>query len=142
PTGTGEAEITSGEDYKNMVLFHHNINRANHGAGALTWDDDLASKAATCSQCNNWNPFVHCNSGQNMAASGPKANVSAGITEGWVNGEEPKFASYYDQANPTVDFESWGHFTQVVWKAATKVGCYTNDCTNAASGMWVTICNY
>ncbi|KAF2491307.1 PR-1-like protein [Lophium mytilinum] len=141
-TGDAEADLTEGEDYQNMVVFHHNINRAKHGAGVLTWDDDLAASALKCAQCSN-TPFQHCNAGQNMAGSSPIANVSAGITEGWVNGEAPAFADFYGQANPTQNFEAWGHFSQVVWKKATKVGCGTVDCRNTVgNGMWQTVCNY
>jgi len=138
--GDKEADLTSGEDYQNMILFHHNIHRANHSAGALTWDDDLAAKAVQCAQCSNW-PFKHCNAMQNMAASGPIANVSAGITEGWYNGEMPNYEAYYGLANPTGNLEDYGHATQLVWAAATKVGCGTVNCLSNA-GMYVTVCNY
>jgi len=140
--GDKEADLTSGEDYENMILFHHNIHRANHSAGALTWDNDLATKALSCAQCSNW-PFHHCNAMQNMAASGPIANVSAGITEGWYNGEMPNYANNYGLKNPTGDFESFGHFSQLVWAGATKVGCGTVNCVADSNiGMFITVCNY
>ena len=44
-TGTAEGDLTSGTDYQNMVLFHHNIHRANHSADALTWNQTLADSA-------------------------------------------------------------------------------------------------
>jgi len=139
-SGEKQADFTSGEDYKNMVLFHHNLNRANYGAGSLTWDANLAAKAADCAKCSN-TPFIHCNAGQNMAGSNPLANVSAGITEQWVNSEASNYAPYFGQADPSGDIASYGHFTQVVWKGATKVGCGTVDCTGSG-GMWITVCNY
>jgi hypothetical protein len=76
-----------------------------------------------------------------MAGSAPIANVSAGITEGWVNGEAPSYASYFGAEPPSSALEQYGHFTQVVWKGATKIGCGTVDCTGKG-GMWVTVCNY
>ena len=51
-TGTAEGDLTSGTDYQNMVLFHHNIHRANHSADALTWNQTLADSAyALASGC-------------------------------------------------------------------------------------------
>lgn len=44
-TGTAEGDLTSGPDYENMVLFHHNVHRANHSADALTWNQTLADSA-------------------------------------------------------------------------------------------------
>lgn len=44
------------------------------------------------------------------------------------------------------DFEQWGHFSQVVWKGSTRVGCATVYCENGVTGFpstpWNTICNY
>ena len=51
-TGTAEGDITSGLDYENMVLFHHNVHRANHSADALTWNQTLVDSAyALASHC-------------------------------------------------------------------------------------------
>lgn len=44
------------------------------------------------------------------------------------------------------DFESWGHFSQVVWKGSERVGCATVYCEDGVTGFpstpWNTICNY
>jgi hypothetical protein len=85
--------------------------------------------------------------GQNLAASIPNANVSAQLSEGWYNGEEPVFSPYYGIDNPAVSeetFEKYGHFTQMVWKDTTSVGCATYDCRGASGDfkMWYTVCNY
>ncbi|KAH7336980.1 CAP domain-containing protein [Rhizoctonia solani] len=38
-------------------------------------------------------------------------------------------ASEYDAANP-----QYSHFTQVVWKATTEVGCAVRTCNNLLTG--------
>lgn len=138
-TGTAEGDLTSGPDYENMVLFHHNIHRANHSADALTWNQTLADSAsALASGCL----FKHNSVGQNLAGSAPNANVSGGITDGWYNNEIENYNPYYGMDSPTGDLELYGHATQVIWKDSKTVGCATYDCRGAALGMWFTVCNY
>lgn len=72
------------------------------------------------------------------------------ISNDWYKPEEPLFANTYKaygKANP-VETEAGGqflHFTQIVWKATTKVGCATTYCGSsmfAGSLNWFTVCNY
>lgn len=84
-------------------------------------------------------------------------NIAAGVTDMGViisdlmyNGEVNSFLpSYYGEANPSMDnFESWGHFSQIVWAATTHVGCATVKCSqglaNTGSDVspYFTVCNY
>lgn len=45
-------------------------------------------------------------------------------------------------------FEKWGHFSQIVWKGTTHVGCYTAHCPNGLGNVgsdvspYFTVCNY
>ncbi|OCK91252.1 PR-1-like protein [Cenococcum geophilum 1.58] len=138
-TGTAEGDLTSGPDYENMVLFHHNIHRANHSADALTWNQTLADSAyALAKFCE----FRHDSVGQNLAGSAPNANVSGGLTDGWYNNEIENYNPYYGMDTPTGDLELYGHATQMIWKDSKTVGCATYDCRGAALGMWFTVCNY
>ena len=58
------------------------------------------------------------------------------------------YEPYFGQPDvPSSIFKSVGHFTQIVWKGTTKVGCATKVCQplgNAASGQALsfTVCNY
>lgn len=50
--------------------------------------------------------------------------------------------TYYNYTNPdssTGTFEQYGHFTQLVWKASTDLGCVIHDC---GSGRIYVICEY
>lgn len=74
--------------------------------------------------------------------------LAGAVTDMWYNGELGLFLpSYYGEANPDMtDFDKWGHFSQLVWKDSTEVGCATQYCP--AGGLfpsfagWYTVCNY
>ena len=150
------------DDYKSVVLYHHNVHRTNHSAPALTYDDTLAGYAATLAKTC---VFAHDTSiggggyGQNLAQSGSTADQSSldpasiapgAISNQWYNGELPLFdPSLYGQDDPDMtNFEEWGHFSQVVWKGTTAVGCATQFCGSdtemftAPFSGWYTVCNY
>lgn len=58
--------------------------------------------------------------------------------QNWYN-EEEYFRGKYSQSNPSGD--NWFHFTQMVWKGTTDMGCATKRCGNSEID-WVTVCNY
>jgi len=95
--------------------------------------------------------------GQNLAAYGSSGAVSSfstslmlakSIINQWYYGEVNSFLpSYYGEATPDMTyFESWGHFSQVVWKGSSTVGCASQYCPLGTifSGFdsWFTVCNY
>lgn len=150
---TTSAAAAKATTYQQIVIAHHNVHRANHSASALTWSADLASTAASIAASCVYAHNVTANGGgygQNIAAGLPASNVSAVITDLFYNGEVNNFAGLYGQANPDMsNFENWGHFSQLVWKATTQVGCATQDCSAsglANTGQYVspyfTVCNY
>jgi hypothetical protein len=87
--------------------------------------------------------------GQNIGAGYPANNMGNFITGGLYNGEVNAY-TYYN-AEPNIDtLSGWGHFTQIVWKSTTAVGCYTQDCSKSGLGntgggnipAYFTVCNY
>jgi uncharacterized protein YkwD len=150
---TSSAATASATTYQQRVLVHHNVHRANHSAPDLVWDDALAATAQKIGQSCSYAHNVAMDGGgygQNIAAGVQANNISAVITDLFYNGEVNYFNGLYGQANPDMsNFENWGHFSQIVWKGTTKVGCATVDCS--ASGLanvgqyvspYFTVCNY
>lgn len=88
--------------------------------------------------------------GQNIAAGVEANNISAIITNLFYNGEVGWFDGLYGQAQPSMNnFELWGHFSQIVWKDTSHVGCATQDCSAQGLGgvtsdvsPYFTVCNY
>jgi hypothetical protein len=103
------------------------------------------------------------NYGQNIAAGVEPNNVSAVITELFYNGEVGFYDNLYvdlpegtKQSDPEAqveiddtNFHEWGHFSQMVWKGTSEVGCATVDCsskglanTGGNVAPYFTVCNY
>jgi len=104
--------------------------------------------AATCVYAHSMN-VNGGGYGQNIAAGVEANNVSAVITELFYNGEVNYYNNLYGQANPDMtNFEKWGHFSQLVWKGTTKVGCATQYCSGGLANVgqyvapYFTVCNY
>jgi uncharacterized protein YkwD len=103
--------------WQSDVLNAHNEFRADHCAPALTWADDLASSAqAWADAC----VFAHDSGrgfGENLAGGSERP------TELW-------YAESVDYKFTAPGFSSsTGHFTQVVWRASTKLGCGRAQCS-------------
>ncbi len=95
--------------------------------------------------------------GQNIAVYGASGNIKGmstskiiaqAITDMWYNGEVWQFpASDYGKSNPDMsNFESWGHFSQVVWVGSTEIGCAAQYCAPGtiydSMGSWFSVCDY
>ncbi|CCC67493.1 hypothetical protein NCAS_0A09350 [Naumovozyma castellii] len=130
-----DAQQTDLSDFQSSLLEEHNKKRALHeNTGPLTWSEELAQYAQAYAD-NHYN----CD-GQLIHSGGPYGeNLAAGYTllgsvDAWYNE-----ISEYDYSNPGFS-ESTGHFTQLVWKDTSQVGCAIKSCNNA----WGTylICSY
>jgi uncharacterized protein YkwD len=114
----------------------HNRARAKHCAGPLAWSSKLASyaqkwadtlKAKGCAFGHSGGPY-----GENLAAG----------TEGVLD-PEATVAMWYDEIKlykfPHGGFSmQTGHFTQLVWRTTTQVGCGHAQCKG--NDIWV--CEY
>ncbi|EPS43019.1 hypothetical protein H072_2995 [Dactylellina haptotyla CBS 200.50] len=108
-------------------LEAHNSFRAKHGAGALTWSQEMADyardKTQDCSMHHSGGPY-----GENLAFG--YGDVVSAVT------------AWYDEKNQYSDGTGFsmgtGHFTQLVWKATTEIGCYNRQC----GGSQYLMCEY
>ncbi|KAI5958094.1 hypothetical protein KGF57_002902 [Candida theae] len=130
---TPTPQVASAEpSFQNEILSAHNAKRAAHGVAALSWSQELynyAQKVANAYDCSGNLKHTFAPYGENLGVgySSAQSVVNAWYSEG---------KNYNYQLATTFD-----HFTQVVWKSTTLLGCAYKDCSSRGWGMYV-ICNY
>ncbi|GAA5973097.1 hypothetical protein JCM8115_002582, partial [Rhodotorula mucilaginosa] len=133
-TRSPAAPRPTSSDLEAISLATHNELRAAHNAAPLTWNTDLAAAAQswadTCLfQHGGGNAL---GAGENIAAyTGAESNVAYAISM-WSSE-----ASLYNYTNPGYN-DTTGHFTQMVWKGTTQIGCAEKYCTPVRDpyGQW------
>ncbi|XP_010530682.1 PREDICTED: pathogenesis-related protein 1-like [Tarenaya hassleriana] len=128
---------THAQDSHQDYISAHNTARATVGVGPVSWDDDLEAYAQSyarrqargCELEHSNGPY-----GENLAMStGDLTGIEAiGL---WVN---EKVDYDYDSNTCRVG-KVCGHYTQVVWRNSTRIGCAKMECDNG--GTFIT-CNY
>ncbi|CAF1080630.1 unnamed protein product [Brachionus calyciflorus] len=127
--------------FTNRVLAAHNKYRALHGAPNLVNDQSVTNTAQKYAEyLSSNNLFKHSAAsglGENLASmSGSNLGTCEALadrfTDMWYN--EVKF---YNYNNGGFSMQT-GHFTQVVWKSTTRLGCGLAISGNRAVG----VCNY
>ena len=104
------------------VLDFHNQVRARHGAGPLVWSGAVAASAQAWADTCTWgHPGGHPY-GENIA-KGHVDQVAA--AQAWYS-EVGAVTAVRD--NPDLYFKAGGHFTAMVWKGTTEMGCGTAAC--------------
>ena len=133
-------QFTNTALFTSAILNSTNVYRKEHNATAVSWNHTLASYASSYlsamgtqspdsgSECD----FAHSGGpyGENLAIG---CNEVTGCVELW--GDE---RDEYDFNDPGFS-EKTGHFTQLVWKDTTTVGCGRRLCGTRA---WYLVCEY
>ncbi|ANZ73139.1 BA75_00908T0 [Komagataella pastoris] len=136
-TTTSDINPTASSDFeafRYQILDEHNVKRALHGVDGLEWDDEVYAAAqayADAYTCDG--TLVHSGNslyGENLAYG----YSTRGTVDAWYSEID-----LYDFNNPGYT-PGVGHFTQVVWKSTTKLGCAFKYC-NDYYGTYV-VCNY
>ncbi|KAJ4337653.1 hypothetical protein N0V95_008282 [Ascochyta clinopodiicola] len=138
---TVSAEYTNDDTFQKAVLNTTNLYRRQHDAVELGWNETLAEAAGKWSEkCG----FEHSGgpSGENLAAGYP--NATAAI-EAW--GDERKEYDF-KKGDFSKNRSATGHFTQLVWRNTTTVGCARTECNAKEKGGkgdapgWYIVCEY
>jgi cysteine-rich secretory family protein/alpha-L-arabinofuranosidase B-like protein len=130
------------------IIDAHNGYRAKHCVPPLTWSADLAAGAqqwANGCQREADGSFKHSKApglGESLYWAPPGAPATGKDAVDWWYREAPR----YDYNNPYASYSAGDtnrdlevrHFTQLVWRATTQVGCAKAQCGNIT--YWV--CRY
>ncbi|RGP73352.1 hypothetical protein FLONG3_6388 [Fusarium longipes] len=129
---SNEPEWKDKDTFTSAVLNSTNFYREEHNATALKWNKTLEEFASDYLDDLDDCKFEHSGGpyGENLAIGYP--NVTASI-EAW--GDE---RDKYDFDDAEFDEET-GHFTQLVWKDTTTVGCGRKLCGEKG---WYLVCEY
>ncbi|KAG8052219.1 hypothetical protein GUJ93_ZPchr0001g31569 [Zizania palustris] len=126
----------SPKDYVDL----HNAARAAVGVGPVTWDASVQAFAENYAKqrmgdCSLIHSTNRNNLGENIFGGSGSSWTAADAVRLWV-GEK----SYYNYAtNSCSQGKVCGHYTQVVWRASTRIGCARVVCNN--NRVFIT-CNY
>ncbi|GME30453.1 allergen v5 tpx-1-related protein [Neofusicoccum parvum] len=133
-TGTGSSGSgTSSGGGGNQWVKLHNKYRAKHvDTPPLEWDETLAQTATAHSQKCVFEHSQDNNLGENLAMG---TGLTAQQTVQMWYDEIDQYNQYWGKNDVPMDVM---HFTQVVWKKTTKVGCGMADCSQGK----LATCNY
>lgn len=132
PTPSAAPEYVSTPAFTSAILNSTNFFRTAHNATPITYNETLARFASSFLDDNRACAFHHSGGpfGENLALGYP--DVRAGV-DAWGNERDE-----YNFREPGFEAGT-GHFTQLVWKGTTDVGCGRKLCGERG---WFLVCEY
>jgi uncharacterized protein YkwD len=121
------------------ILAAHNKYRAEVGVPPLQWSDSLAASAQQwADHLASTGTFVHSGSGENLAEATSGSMSLTQLVDMW--GEERKYykAGVFPDVSTNGNWESVGHYTQIIWRNTTHVG----GGLASGNGNDVLVCHY
>lgn len=135
---------TSPLSFSQEILEAHNRYRAVVGVPPLVWSDDLADAAQVWANALNsslqfaHDPSTH-NQGENLWIGTTNAFTLTQMVDAW-GGEVQYFREgSFPDVSTTGSWVDVGHYTQLVWKNTTSVGCAG---VAGSDGNYRLVCRY
>jgi uncharacterized protein YkwD len=148
-----------GNGFADTILPIMNQERALVGVPPLTWNNTLAADAQAwadrlvatgnvvhCFQVPGSQPFEECthNEGENLfntndppgSAPGTPSNLAKAAFDWWLSEK----ANYHGQPTGSEGGVIIGHYTQMVWKSTTQIGCASAN--DSSKGLTVVSCRF
>jgi hypothetical protein len=116
--------LANGRDQE--ILVAHNKYRAAVGVPALQWSDDLAASAQQyANHLASTDQFQHSGTpGENLAYGEPPNNYTVtDLVDMWGKEKQYFIGGIFPTVSSTGNWMDVGHYTQLVWRNTTHVGC-------------------
>ena len=145
PVDTSGNEPSSTQTEKQKAVLRHNEIRAEKFLGAsMVWSTEIAlsaqSYADSLAKSGKWEHDSHANNpyGENLFAASYQVNYLDAINS-WYK-EKP----YYNYTNNSCQSgKVCGHYTQMIWKDSTELGCGVAKYERGSRKGWlVIVCRY
>jgi hypothetical protein len=143
--GLGAAAPATASDFDSAILAAHNRERAAVAVPPLIWSDALARDAAgwaahlaTLGRAVHSKPEERAHEGESLWQGTAGAYSADEIVGGWAAEKKDFVMGTFPNVSAAGDWHVVGHYTQLVWRKTTDVGCAK---TNA--GAWdIVVCRY
>lgn len=141
PTANLDAEMSNltgdTKTKAESILDFHNQKRALHGVCPLAWSDTLyqfAKQLADAKLCSDFS-LTHT----------PNNAYGENLSMGWGN-DFLKGPNVWYEEGDNLDWSNpsaipYSHFSQMIWKSSTKLGCAWKDCNAQGNGYYL-VCEY
>lgn len=148
------SQIVPGDNMADDFVCAHNEVRQNAQPTPspqlpdMTWDPELARIAQNYAETCTWEHNSHCSDtypgyvGENLYMTTWPNSTPEDAVQSWADE-----AQYYDHTTNTCqNGQVCGHYTQVVWRDSTKIGCAKVFCSSVANSNFTNadlyVCNY
>jgi hypothetical protein len=127
------------------LLAIHNRERAQVGVPPLAWDERLAEEAASylpelidLGDLEHSDEAMNGETGENLAMGTAGHYSPEDLTELWVDERRIFTPGVFPHVSRTGDWSQVGHYTAMVWRDTTSVGC----AARAGGGDLYLVCRY
>jgi uncharacterized protein YkwD len=143
-TNTGTPDTGTTQGIAQEVLNAHNKYRAEVGVPNLQWSNTLADAAQQwanqlIAQGGQLQHAQNTNMGENLWGGTANGFSLTQMVDAW-GGEKQYFiaGSTFPNTSTTGNWADTGHYTQIVWRNTTEVGCALGN----GNGKQVLVCRY
>ncbi|HST35585.1 MAG TPA: CAP domain-containing protein [Allosphingosinicella sp.] len=143
-TSPGPA-LPRGERLAESLLAIHNRERAQVGVPPLVWDEALAAEAASyvpelidLGDLEHSDEAMEGETGENLAMGTAGYYSPEALTQLWVDEKNSFENGIFPNVSRTGDWDEVGHYTAMVWRETTSVGC----AIGSGGGDLYLVCRY